>query len=55
MGSILSEMPPPIPILESLYSNLTDIGVPPRSRLVFRGVTPGEGMAMDALAEGFFD
>ena len=30
------------------------MSVPTQSRLVFRGVTAGEGMAMDALAEGFF-
>ena len=29
--------------------------IPTPSRLIFGGVTPGEGMAMDALAEGFWE
>ena len=48
-GAILPEM-----ALSIQNSNLTDVGVPTQSRLVFRGVTPGEGMAIDALTEGFF-
>ena len=53
-GAILPEMPLPIPVQESLYSNLTDVGVPTGSRLVFRGVTPTEDMAMETPTEGFF-
>ena len=41
-------------VLHMEDSNLAHVGVPTRSRLIFRGVTHGEGMAMDALTKGFF-
>ena len=52
-GAVLPERPPPVPARGSLYTHQPEMHIPTQSRLVFRGVTSGEGMAMDALAEEF--